>query len=381
MAGENVEAPAIDLPDSLIDSFLDKAGAAADKGDAGVEEGTPADETVTDDDETPPEGQLESGEDGNEDEVGEEEESDEAELDDDNEEDEDSEGDDLEEDEDSETDDEEDEEEETFLSKETLKKHQKAIEKDPHLKAVYKSMQADFTRKQQETARHRQFYEQAASEYDDFAAGLADVAEGGRREQFLIDAALDNPEAFQRAYDRAAELLESPDEKKKYERERDVTQREKRVQAEERARVRAAQEARVKEIHVTTEGLAKRYGIRGEEGIDLVKELVAKQILENRTAKKHQDVYVTEEQIEAAVKKAARSLGVERSRTSKETQRQERQRRLEDAKKTARNSKRRVAPGGKRSPTATSPKPIDRSKLPKNADPLDARIDQLLSPG
>lgn len=374
MAGE-VPTPDIDLPDDLINSFLDPPAKdkVADKGQPKAKANTTEAETDTDLDETPDE-QLESdAEADTEDEVGEEDDDD-SEADDDNDDD-DSEAE-TEEDE-SETDEEAEEEEESFLSKDSLKKHQAAIQKDPHLKAVYKSMQADFTRKTTDVAKHRTAYEQANKEYDEFAATLEDVADGGGREQFLVDAALDNPEAFQRAIDRAVELLESPEAKKKYERERQVDQRERRVKAQEQASAQAARETRTQEIHETAESYAKKFGIKDEKGLRVAKRYVAQVILENRTAKAHGDVFITDEQVRQAVREAALDIRDQRADAEAETGRRMRKQRLDEVKQTAKNSRKRVAPGGKRSPTSTSPRPP--KKLPTGVDPLDARVDQLLS--
>lgn len=370
---DEVRAPGIDLPDSFINSFLDGATGAG-KEATGEEEDTTADETGTEVGETQ-DGQLDSDEDGTEDEVGEEEE--ESEGDDDGtEEDEDSEGDGQEEDEDSETEDDEDSETDDFLSKKTLKEHQKAIQKDPHLKAVHKSMLRDYTQKTMALAASKQEFEQAHTEYQEFAAALTDVSEGGSREKFLVDVALDNPEVFQRALDQAAELLDDPAARKRHERERDVDQRARQVEAKEKAEARRAQQARVTEIHSNAESYAEKFGIKDERGLKVAKKYVAQVILENRTAGRHQDVFITDEQIRAAVKEASLDIREQRIGGADEEGRKQRQKRLEEVKKVAKSAKRPAAPGGKRAPTATSKQ--SKPKTPNGMDPLDARIDQLL---
>lgn len=355
--------------DDFIDQFLE--------GESGVKDepvDTSTDETDSEDVETQ-EGQLEDSEEGGTEDAEEEGEDEEDSTDEDgNEEDEESEEEEDSEEEDSETDEEDEDDDSSFLSKATLKEHQERINKDPSLRAVHKAMQADYTKKTMEAAKVRDEAQQIVSEYEAFYETLTDVTEGGGREKFLVDAALDNPEAFQRAYDQAVELLENPEDRKKFERERDVEDREAKLKAREKVQAQQAQQARVAQIHQTVEALAGKAGIDGDDEIVMVKELVAKAILENRTKGVHKDVFITDEQIRDTVKAAAARINALRGRAGEDAGRKIRKQRLVDVQKTAKNSKRRVAPKGKRLPTSL-PKP---PKVANGVDPLDARIDQVL---
>lgn len=375
---DEIRTPAVDVPDAFIDSFLED-GAAPDKQKPGGKK-TATDETDLADDETQEEGTSEDDEGDTEDE-GEGEDEDESEDDDDNEgEDEESDEDDEESDEDddddSETDDDEDEDD-SFLSKETLKKHRAEIDKNPHLKAVFKSMQRDYTLKTTEVAKHRRAYEQANAEYEEFAGALADKEEGGGREQFLIDAALDEPKLFQRAFDRAAELLEDPDSRKKYERERDVEARDAELRARERTDQVEKQRQRVAEIHESVETLCARFEIGDKRGVRVAKQYVANRMLQLRAARKD-PTQITTEEIREAVREAARDIKEDRDETERRSGRKARKQRLDEIKDTARKSKKTpVRPSGRRSPSISTPKP---PKLQPGQDGIDARFDQLLKP-
>jgi hypothetical protein len=364
---DEVRAPAIDLPDDFLDGLMGPEGGEG-KGLPVEEENTTADETDADDDET--DGQLDDAEDGGtEDEVGEEGYEDESD-DDGNEED-------FEEDSETEG---EDNAEDTFLSKENLAKHQKAIQKDPHLRAVYKSMQADYTRKTTEVAQVRNEVRQMQAEYEAFEQMLIDTAEGGGRESFLLDAALAEPEAFQRAFDRAAELLEDPGARKKYEREREVEQRERHLEERERQQGALRQQARVEEIHSASEAFAQKFGIKGDAALKVAKKYVAQVILQNRQAGQHTDVYITEAQIRDAVREAALDIragggavpdqnGKRKGKTATSP---------EQVREIARKSRPRAVPG-KRSPAGAVTLVKPPKDLPRGVDALDARVDQMLS--
>jgi hypothetical protein len=364
---DEVKAPGIDLPDSLIDRYL--SGEGEDTGAPDEEESTTADEIDAEDSET--EGQLDDSEDGDtEDEVGEEgEEEDSEEPGNEDEEDEESE--------ESETEDEAEEDPDTFLSEENLKKHQKEIQKDPHLNAIYKSMQRDYTRKTTEVARIRDEVEQANAEYEYFEQTLQDVAEGGGRETFLLEAALASPEVFQRAFDRAVELLEDPDARKKYEREREVEERERQLSEREKADIGRAKAARVEEIHLSAEDYALKFGIKDGAGLTVAKKYVAKVILENQRFQKHQDVFVTEEQIRDAVKEAALDIRANGSPAPAGGRRKGKVASPEQVREIAKKSRPRVVPGNRSPSSSSTLKPL--KDLPKGVDPLDARIDQVLS--
>jgi hypothetical protein len=275
---------------------------------------------------------------------------------------------------------------EPFLSKETLKKHQKRIDADPSLKAVYKSMQADYTRKMQEVQTTGREYERAYGELQQFEDTLKDVAEGGGRELFLVKAALDNPEAFQRAFDQAAELLEDPEARKKYEREREVDEREKRVAQQEGEKQQEVLKQRVQQIHALSERVAEKLGIGDEEGLDIAKRFVAERIRYNR--EQTGQAQISDAEVREAVNDAAkRILGV-RQRAEKEAERKLRLQRQKDAKASALNSKKRAAPRSRRVATEVGAReqPGDGFRQPlaqtrsllDGGDKLDTLIDQRL---
>lgn len=361
---DEIKAPAVDVPDDLINSFLDGKGGTG-KLDTEVE---PEDETDSGDEETD-DGNSEDEEDGNEDEGDGEEEDEEG--DDDGNEDEDSE-----EEDESET--EGDDSEDTFLSKETLKKFQKQIDANPALKAVYKSMQRDYVQKTMAVAHKSKQYEQANAEYEEFAVSLEDVTDGGGRESFLIDAAIDNPQVFQRAFDRAAELLEDPDSKKKYERERDVDARDRKLRAEERTRAAERQETRVTEIRTSTEDLAAKFGIGNGRGVKVAKQYVANVMLQLRASKKD-PLSITPEQIRAAVREAARDIREDREVVEDKTGKKIRKQNLERHQQEIRGSKKQPVRAKGRKAPSVSTTGLKPPKLKQGQDPLDARLDQLLS--
>lgn len=359
-----------------VDAFLDQHldGDTGENDDANTQDApTPAPRRGT------PPAQEDDADDEDEDTEAEGAETDEEsdETDDDESDEEESEGDETDEEDESdeESDDEAEDDEEEVLSGATLKKHRERIEKDPSLKAVHRAMQADYTRKMQLVAQSRTSYESAETEYNAFAATLGDVEEGGGREKFLVDAALDNPEVFERAFERAAELLGSPEATKKYQREREVDRREERIQQRERLDAQRAAQQQVQQIQTSADRYCKQFGITEEQGVRVAKQYVANVILQKRAATGKADI--SDQEIKAAVQRAATDLGAVRKRSADDAKKGERKKRLEDAKETARGAKRTPPPKGKRVPGGGKPK-FDPSKLDPRVDPLDARLDQLL---
>jgi hypothetical protein len=364
--GIDPKTPAFDLPVNFLERFMESpdnsgqaSGAGADAQEGGEEapvvDGEELDRTGEDNDEAGEQGEgedegEEAGEGEGEDEGGEEDEPEESDEDD------------------------EGKGEDDFLTPETLKKHQKRIESDPSLKAVYQQMRADYTRKTQEVAEQRKEITAAGEELLEFEQTLMDVTESGGRETWLIDAALDNPDVFQRAFDRAADILADPDKKKQYERERTVSVREQNLKPRERVAAEQEMQQRIAAVHRASDQACVAFGIKDEAGITVAKKYVARVILANRQAGEDN---ITAEQIRAAVKEAASDLRQARGKVEEDVKRKGRQEKLEEAKKTIRDSKRPPPPGG-RAPSVLPPKVPKVETGRSLRDPLDSFIDQKL---
>jgi len=248
----------------------------------------------------------------------------------------------------------------------------KKIEKDPDLKAAYKHMQAAFTKKMQEAAELRgnaseliQEAEGVLTRHQEFLKVLA--SEEGA-EDFLVNVAVNRPEVFQKAHDRAAELLEDPDKLKRFSREKEIEKREKALADKEAKEQVEAKERQKNVLRDTTETMAKKVGLKGEGDLKVAHRFVRARIQENLdlTGK----ASITREEIVEAVKEAAELLSRREKKGRKEVVKD-----VVAAKKQS--AKKRRRPGAPRSSSRPAGKK-GRLDVPKGVDPLDHAVDVLL---
>lgn len=274
------------------------------------------------------------------------------------------------EDEDDESDDDEEEEDdedsESFLPKFDRKK----IEQDPELSKAYKHMQAAFTKKMMEASDSVRQAEEVLEEVKQFEATLADPKGA---EEFLLNVALNRPEVFQNAYERAVALLEDDEEKDSYLKEQQLKVREKELERQEREAQARAQEARVEQIETSTRRLAAKMGLDTED-VEIAEQFVANRILENRARTGKADV--SDDEIREAVSAAKKFVERKAQKVQSVTKRQLLKEREEQVKAKAKLAKRPRAPKAGKSP---APRPKrEEITAPPGVDPLDFGIDKLL---
>lgn len=235
---------------------------------------------------------------------------------------------------------------------------------DPNIRAAFKHMQAAFTKATMKAAEQRKEAEgladQAREVLERYRAFVATLEDDKGAERFLTKLALERPEVFEAAYQRAAELNEDEDERRKFHREEEVEEKASRVERLERKEL-------VERIHKATLKEAEAAGLTGGSARVAVR-YVANKILENRAATGKANI--TMDQIREAVKAAAEDLGVVRKQVARERQKVQKK----DIQKRV-TRKKRPAPAGSKSP-------VRKGKLPdppKGKDRLDHLVDSLLN--
>lgn len=264
--------------------------------------------------------------------------------------------------------------------------------KDPEARRVaekaYRSMHAAFTKKTTEVAALRKDAERVqgealkyASEYEDFVAeistekgaedfllAVAEERPAVFTESVLVQAALANPEAFEAAVERVQAINEDPNEKKRFERDRNADRRDREAERKERGQQRQQAAARREQLNKLVSERAATHGVKSETALGLIRDQVT--LLLQRNSSRGQKT--TRADIEAAVDKAAKHIRADREAVTKDRAAQERKAKQEQARALARNGKRSPPPGAGRSPAATP-----AFKRPeKDEDVLGALVDQ-----
>lgn len=337
----------IEIPEEVFDRHFDTVLAPEPEGESDEPEDTDDDELVDPD-------------------------TDEDEPGDDPDEADDEEEEDVEEDEDSETDDEVEPEDEDQDDEPLPKFDRKKIEKDPNLKAAYKHMQAAFTKKMQAASEVKNQAAEMVAEaqgvldrHKEFVSMLADPKGA---EEFLVKVAVNRPEVFQAAFDRASKLLEDPEEMKRFSKETEIAEREKKIKAKEAEDAKRSAERAKQVLRETTESVAAKVGLKSEADLKLAHRFVRARLQENLdlTGKSS----ITREEIVEVVKEAAETIQSKVNRARKEV--------VKDVQKKARKSaSRRKRPGAPRSSSRPAGKK-GRLDIPKGVDPLDHAVDVLL---
>jgi hypothetical protein len=265
------------------------------------------------------------------------------------------------EDKDDESEDTDEPEDESFLPKFDRKK----IEANPELNAAYKHMQAAFTKKQQEVSQERKEVQVQRAELQAFVDELS-TDEGA--EDLLVQVALNRPDVFNRAVERASELSDDPDELKKYERGQDLKRRESEISRRERLRELEEQERRANEIESLIDRTASRLGMSASD-LRIAHEYVANEIFKIRSAGGND---IDAESIVKAVKRAAGDLNVTARRVREEAEREGKLKERQRAKDKVK-ANRRPAPARSNAPPAAR---RQRGEPPKGSDPLMWAIEQ-----
>lgn len=395
MAGEEPAGPDPGMKglDDLIMTRLD----AAEGGDDPKPVATDDDDTTPEaDDEITSEEDLDEDEEGDieEEEAGEEELEEYAEEDEEDEDEEDEEG--AEEDEDEE---EEDEEVEDVLSSVTADDLQR-INEDPVLNRLYKSMQRDYTTKTKAVSERQNDLDTREKAITDFegvlrtAQGLADylaqtmerrpdvvgaafeaVATGERQADFLIAVGVEHPEVFETAFDRVQEILGDSDEKKRYERERDMQVRDASLKEREDKIRRATFDRELTGLERIAEKRARSLGLGDDDLEDVRRRLhgrVKGQVRKDGSIViGPKDAKAAADEVHAEVKRIEERI---LKRTTKKQVKQSRAKTKEMARKA--KAPKRSAP---RSAGRKTPSQNKRFKAEQGRDPLDSFIDHRLS--
>jgi hypothetical protein len=341
---DDVPQPALELPEDLIDRHFGVDSGVTDTGFDEDEESAASPEGEGSPDDTEDEDTLETDS---------EDEGDDTDSEDDGDDDLDDDG--------------EDEEESPDEDTDALPEfdRDKFLKKHPELEPAYKHMQAHFTKKNMEAARVKKEAESYKQEYESFANKLAD--DNGMSE-FLVQVALHRPEIFDKAYEEAVSLNDDEDKKSTYLKDRELSEREQKLQRQEEDRLRQAQEARIMEVVDLTRSVAKKYSLTGPE-IEVAEQFVANRIHENRAAG---NADISDKEVREAVKLAADRLQANRDKVRKETERTMKREGLSKAKKKATQSKRPAPPRAGGAPARRDAAP---TLSHPNEDPLDAIID------
>jgi hypothetical protein len=329
------------LPDEILDKHL---------ADTGVEEEVEVDPDLDDELESPEAEEEDTDEESpsDEEEETEEEESGDSDPDD-------------------EADKEEEEEEEEDSSESFLPKFdRKKIEADPELNKAYKHMQAQFTKRVQEASAARREADEMKADFESF---LADISSEEGAEDFLVKIALSRPEVFKKAYERAEDLTEDPDELKKFERGQDLKRREQELERRERTRKMEEQERRVAEIESVVDKAAGRLGMDDAE-TKIAHEYVANAIFRIRAAGGKD---ISSEEILKAVKRAASDLSVQKRKVREATEREVKLTEKQRAKEKARKLRRTAPP---RSTAAPASRRAANKDVPEGVDPLMYSVDR-----
>jgi len=240
----------------------------------------------------------------------------------------------------------------------------KLLKEHPELELPFKHMQRAFTKKMQTLAEERELVQTNQAQLDEFMQTL-ETADG--REEFFMQFALGRPEEFQAVYDKFAEMTLDEDAKKAFLREQKLKEREKKLEATERVEQTQTQQQRIREIGELTENTAEEIGLTTVSSLEVAKKYVLQAVQEAIIAGKAP----TNEMIVAAVKSAAKDLGVERKEAEKTVKTAERKKALESAQKQLKNAKKPQPPKGGKAARAIAPAKV-------KVDPLDDPISALV---
>lgn len=268
-------------------------------------------------------------------------------------------------------------EEDTFLSTFNRDKFLKKYKDNPDVMAAYKSFNADYTKakqalKAQETEWQGKLDQanQLQEQYDSFASKLSD--DKGMQD-FLLQIALHRPEVFDTAYEQALSLNEDEGQKTAYLKEQQIKEREAKLEREEKARAQQTQAQKVQRIETLTHKAAEKLGLSGVE-IEIAEQYVANAIYEARARGKG---LPEDADVVAAVKAAAKRLGVDKERVQKEAAAKARREAQANLRKKAKDSKRPQPPRGGKSPSAPRAESPKRGNL--NEDPMDSLVDSFFN--
>jgi hypothetical protein len=288
----------------------------------------------------------------------------------------------------------EEEEEETEEEKEdflTVTAEERAeIEKDPKLKKLHRLMQADYTRKTtgiSERERAIESIEGAMRDPEksaDFLAGvyrrqpkiaanaLTKIATGEHATDFLVAVGLNDPEQFEKAFDRVREIADSPEERARYDRAQSDRQREIDLESREE-RIRSQRTTADLDVLATRlDREADKFGFDDDEIKDVRDRF--KDLVRGRIDRDSGSVKVTETEIKAMVKQ-------ERARLDALYEKAKARARTKVAQESQDATKRKAAAAKERHPAGPSPaprKPVKdkvRFKPPEGKDGLDAYVE------
>lgn len=263
--------------------------------------------------------------------------------------------------------------EEDFVTTFNRDKFLKKYKDNPDVMAAYKSLQADYTRgKQALAAKEKEWQgrvQQAEVQKEQYTGFAEKLRSDEGMADFLINIALHRPKVFEQAFDQAVSLNEDEGKRDAYLKDKKLKEREERLEREERQRAVQAQQQRITQIEDLTHRAAKKLGLTSEAQVEVAEQFVANAIYEVRAANKS----ITDEQVVAAVKAAAKRLGVSAEKAKKEAAAAERRKRQQDARGKAKDARRPQPPRGGRSPATREPEKKQSRFL--SEDPLDAIVD------
>lgn len=263
-------------------------------------------------------------------------------------------------DEDEEDSDEEQSEDDSFLPPFDRKK---LLDEHPELELPFKHMQAAFTRKTQELAQLRAETETMQEQLTDFVSKL-NTDEGVQ--DHLERLMLHKPEVFAKVVEAWEESLADDDVREQRVREIQLKDREKAIKQRDELDARKAQTDRIEKVVSLAESTSEAEGLTDEDSVAIAKQFVLAKIHENKA--KHGQAQISDEEVVAAVKAAAKHLKAKTEKTVKTEKVVQRKAATEKAKKKLKQSK-RPSPAKKAGATVRK-----KSDVPSGMDPVHYAI-------
>jgi len=283
---------------------------------------------------------------------------------------------------------EDEEEKEDFLT--VTAEELAEIEKDPKLKKLHRLMQADYTRKTTDISERERAIESIEGamrdpeKSADFLAGvyrrqpviaanaLTKIATGEKAVDFLVAVGLNDPDQFEKAFDRVREIADSPEERARYDRAQSDRQREIDLESREERIRNQRTTADLDVLATRLDREADKLGFDDDE----IKDVRArfKDLVRGRIDRDSGSVKVAEAEIKAMVKQ-------ERARLDALYEKAKARARTKLAQESQDATKRKAAAAKERHPAGPSPaarKPVKdkvRFKPPEGVDGLDAYVE------